>query len=97
MTTTPEEVAEIERTARAQLGKEYEIGLMSYESKITATGVAPTGDNLDPKEEAARDELERLINLEGNKWVAKTFVAAEQDGSFAVVATGAFVALAALF
>ena len=93
ITTTPEELAEIKRTARAQLDPKYEIDLMSYESKVTAPGA----DVFSTEETAANNALQELIDAEGAKWVAGTFVAAEQDGSFAMAAAGAFVALAALF
>ena len=66
---------------------------MSYDSKVIA------GNNsFDAKETEANNKLQELINAEGAKWIAGTFVAAEADGSFAVAAAGAFMALsAALF
>ena len=64
---------------------------MSYESKVTAPGADVFSDS----ETVANLRYQNLIDAEGAKWSAGTFVAA--DGSFAMAAAGAFVALAALF
>ena len=67
--------------------------LMSYDSKVAAGN-----SSFGPNEIAAYNKLQTLINAEGAKWQSDTFVAAEADGSFAVAAAGAFMALsAALF
>ena len=59
-TTTPEELAEIKRTARSQLDPKYDMDLMSYESKVIAGNTT-----FSDKETEANLELTKLTNAEG--------------------------------